>query len=587
VAEGPSELDFREYDTFLYGGDDWKLTQNLTVQFGLTWSYYGQPENIFNSITTARESNPATAFWNPALPLSVRTLPTIPAPKDSFGPSVGFVYSPHFGGFLTGNGKTTIRGGYRELYDPPFYNIYLNIASSAPEVFLQTVAAPATHPLPAVPTGPNVRASLASSLVQGVSDPRTFAESNVTPNFGPDRVHTWSLGFEREITKNSAFEARYVGNHATNLFQTLDGNPFIADLATDFPNLVPAGQTPCPASQAFNPVAAGRVNCNEGVVRTRSNTGFSNYNALQAEFRANNMFKQLTLRTSYTFSKTMDNVSEIFSTLGGGNTSFAAQNPANQVNGPGEYSISGLNFPNQWSILLTEQLPFFKEQHGLAGHVLGGWAISANYLVASGQPYTPIQATELAALTANGDYYDANYIANFVGFDSAHPFLGNLHAPSTAVGIFAGDACALFGDAGSCGQPANTLLSFNSLNTTGTVQTVTNQQVRFIMNGSTAQGIFGTPFGNTPRNPVTNAISNIGNLSVFKNIKLGEHANFEFHTTFLNVLNHSNYASVDPILEDAGLTGAFTGFGDPTQTPSVNNGAPPTRRIIFGGKLTF
>src|SRR6478752_5197540 len=149
VAQGPSSLDFREYDTFLYGGDDWKITQNLTLQAGLTWSYYGQPANIFNDITTKRESNPATAFWNPALPLSVRTLPTIPAPKNSFGPSVGFVYSPQWGGFMTGHGKTTFRGGYRMLYDPPFYNIYLIVATSAPEVFLQSVASPATHPLPA------------------------------------------------------------------------------------------------------------------------------------------------------------------------------------------------------------------------------------------------------------------------------------------------------------------------------------------------------------------------------------------------------------------------------------------------------
>ena len=89
----------------------------------------------------------------------MRTLPTIPAPKNSFGPAVGFVYSPQWGGFLTGHGKTTFRGGYRMLYDPPFYNIYLNVATSAPEVFLNSVSSPGTHPLPAVPTGPNVRAA--------------------------------------------------------------------------------------------------------------------------------------------------------------------------------------------------------------------------------------------------------------------------------------------------------------------------------------------------------------------------------------------------------------------------------------------
>ena len=50
---------------------------------------------------------------------------------------------------------------------------------------------------------------------------------------------------------------------------------------------------------------------------------------LQTEFRANNLFKQLTIRSGYTFAKNMDNVSEIFSTFGGGNNITFAQNPFN------------------------------------------------------------------------------------------------------------------------------------------------------------------------------------------------------------------------------------------------------------------
>src|SRR4029077_3926594 len=192
-------------------------------------------------LTTTRESNPATAFWNPALPLSVRTFPTINTPTNSFGPSFGFAYSPQGGGKLTGGGKTTIRGGYRLLYDPPFYNIYLNIATSAPEVFLQsfraasgTVLPAAQFGLPAVPTGPNVRTLLSPSLTPGVLDPRSQAQTTITPNFGPDLIHTWSFGIEREITKNSAFEARYVGNAARHLFQTVNANPLISDLQASF-----------------------------------------------------------------------------------------------------------------------------------------------------------------------------------------------------------------------------------------------------------------------------------------------------------------------------------------------------------------
>ncbi len=582
VALGPSSLDFREYDTFVYGGDDWKLSQNLTVQLGLTWSYYGQPANIFNDITTKRESNASTAFWNPALPLSVRTLPTIPAPKNSFGPAVGFVYSPQWGGFLTGHGKTTFRGGYRMLYDPPFYNIYLNIATSAPEVFLNSVPAPGTHPLPAIPTGPNVRASLASALTPGVFDPRTFAQTQISPNFGPDKVHTWTFGFERELTKNAVVEARYVGNHATDLFQTVNANPQIAALQADFPNLVPAGLTPCASSQLVGAgagIALGRVRCDEGVVRSRTNTGYSNYHAVQTEFRANNLFKQLSIRSAYTFSKTLDNVSEIFSTFGGGNTTFTSQNPAN-INAPGEYAHSGLDYPHQWSLIVTEQLPFFREQHGAIGHVLGGWALSANYILASGQNYTPAQFIFASGL--NADYYDINFFGNFnSGVEAVRPFLGNLSAPATAVGMMAGDACNWFGACVTAGSNPTQLLSLAELNTSGNEVPVTKDQVRFIVNSNTSQGVFGTPFGNSPRNPVRDQLSNIANFSIIKNVKLGEKANFEFHTTFLNVFNHPNFSSVDPFIEDAGLTGAFNGFGDVKQTPST------PRTIYFTGKITF
>jgi hypothetical protein len=591
VANGPSSLDFREYDTFAYGGDDWKISNSLTLNLGLTWSYYGQPANIFNSITTARESNPATAFWDPSLPLSIRTLPTIPAPKNSFGPSLGFAWNPQWGGWLTGNGKTTIRGGYRWLYDPPYYNIYLNIATSAPESFLQTVTGAAANPLalPAVPTGPNVRASLASSLALGVFDPRSFNETTIAPNFGPDKVQSWSLGFEREVGKNSALEVRYAGNHGYNLFQTINENPFIGDLAASFPNLVPAGLTPCSAADAQVPTAVGRAHCDQGVVRQRTNTGVSNYSAAQVEFRSNDLFKQLTLRSSYTFSKTLDNVSEIFATQGAGNTTFLAQNPANPF-GPGEYSLSGLDFPHQWSLIASEQLPFFKEQHGAIGHVLGGWTISANYVVASGQRYTPAQVLEASLfpqLGAGPDFWDFKFANAFAGFESARPFFGSASAPSSSVGIFCGDAANLNGIllSADCGgaAPATQLVSLNALNNDGSVVPVNQNQVRYILNADTAQQVFGTPFGNVPRNPVgaQDAISNIGNFSLFKDVKVSERVRLQFHATMDNAFNHSNFTSIDPFVIDAGLAGSFTGFGDPSLTTST------PRQIFFGGKISF
>ena len=615
LTTGAPELDFREDNTSLYFGDDWKITQNLTLNLGMTWSYFTQPVNRLNKIATDRESNIGTAFWNPALPLSVRTIPSVPTVATNFGPSIGFAYSPQWGGFLTGNGKTVIRGGYRIAYDPAFYNIYLNVAASAPSTYVQTLigAQAAANPLPAVPSGDAVRAQLAPFITRGTLDPRLNLQTFVSPNLRPDRVDSWSFGVEREITRNSAFEARYVGNHARQLLQSLNGNPFIADLKNDFPNLVPSGLTPCPAALAFNPIAVGRVSCSDGVFRSHTNGGYSYYNGLQLEFRANNLFKQLTMRTGYTWSKTLDNTSEIFSTDTAGNTLAFSQNPVSTKGA--EYSISGLDVPHTFTLLFTEQLPFFKEQHGVTGHLLGGWAVSSNYIWASGQPYTPLQAFGEARNTAAGNYYDNAFVGPFVGADVARPFYGNRHARADSVGIFASDYCRVFLGVTPANIPAfpgacNTaitaptqLLSLNSLNAIGpsgfpgtgpgtqpgqAPMTATADQVRFIINARTAQQLFGTPFGNVPRNALRDAPQNILNFSISKQTRITERIGLELRVTAVNALNHFNFASVDTFLEDAGRapsSNPFTSFGQGFARPQFSNAQG--RVFYFGAKITF
>jgi hypothetical protein len=322
---------------------------------------------------------------------------------------------------------------------------------------------------------------------------------------------------------------------------------------------------------------------------------------LQTEFRVNNLFKQLYGRAGYTFSKNLDNVSEIFATGTAGNTGFAAQNPFQT--GDAERSISGLNITHAFYIQATEAIPFFKEQHGLVGHVLGGWQLGAAYVYGSGQPYTPQQGLlgSLSFAGAGGNYFDSAYANTFVG-DPARMFLGSNRAPATSVGIFCGDARTLgLVSAATCTGLGNAALlsvnAFNAPNATDDrgcirgggacpVVVVTPNDVRFIMNGRTAQGVFGTPFGNTARNPLVDAPTNRLDASIFKDIRFTERSHFELRATATNALNHFNFASIDPTVEDAGLTqndirvfGA--GFGLPSQTGA--NG----RVFSISGRYTF
>lgn len=610
LASGNPYLDFRESDTFLYLGDDFKLSPNFVLNLGLTWSYYGQPANLLHKLTTQLQTS-SNPLWDPSLPLSATTFPAFPAPKNSWGPGVGFAWSPGKGLFHSTAGKTVIRGGYRLSYDPPFYSLYRQMAGGAPAVVLSTLTGTdaLANPLPAVPTGNNVRTLLAPHLQTGIFDPRTLGETTISPHFIPDRVHQWSVGVQQQIAQNAAFEVRYVGNHAQNLFQTINGNPYILGLANLYPQLVPAGLTPCPASQAAIPELTGRVNCTgAALIRERGNTGYSDYHGLQTEFRSSYLWNQLTLKSAYTFSKTTDNASEIGATLAAGGTFAISQSPVNFRNQ--EHSLSGIDFPQNWVLTALEDFPFYRHQLGFLGHALGGWKVSAVYSLHSGQPFTAAQSG-LNCASGGGacggiadaeNPYDPAFFAAFGGPDgSLRPFLGSSTAPVQSVGIFADDICAVDVAGNLCGSSTitpTTLISLNKFNNgfKGTMtdaagntvpdpghapSVVLKSQVRFIANTRTADQIFGSPFGDVGRNTLRTSKTNLLNLSIFKVTTISEKFSLQFHADFLNALNHPNFASIDPFIDDAGLTSEATGFANPRLFGTSN------RSISFGAKLFF
>jgi hypothetical protein len=577
ITRGNPSLDFREHDSFFYVGDDFKATKNLTINLGLSYAYYGQPANLFNQHDTANETSSAP-FFSAALPLSVRVFPQIPSHKRDFGPSIGFAYSPH-------GGKTVIRGGYRLTYDPAFYNIYLNIASSSPQVLAQTLSGSAAtaNPMPANPVGPVVRSQLASYLTLGVQDPRNFNQTTVSPNFGPDHVQGWSFGFQRQLSAHAVVESRYVGNHGGGLFQSLNGNPNVAGLASYFPSVLPSGVAPCSSANAVVANAVGRVNCNLGVERLRSNTGVSDYAGWQNELRATNLWNQLTVRTSYTFSKTTDNTSEIFGTGSAGTTIAFSQNPMDAVHG--EHGLSGLDFPNQWTLSFVEAIPFHRDQHRLVGRVFGGWSLSGSYIISSGQPWTPDQYySSYQTYTKNGQtpVYDTTFDNAYIGYyETARPYSLTPSAPVTSVAILGGDICGYNGQAiSSCPSP-NQLYDWTAWWATGAMQTILPGKARLLVNGAYANTYYNSPWGTIGRNTFRDAATNRANFQITKETNVTERVKVRFETSFLNVFNHPNFGSIDPMIEDAGDNAEGDGFG----YPSLQNGG--NRTIKFGLKILF
>lgn len=620
IGAGEPEISYKERDQFYYFQDDFKIRENLTLNLGVRYEYTGQPINTLNDLTLARESDPATALFRQNLPVGVRTVPRIPADKNNFAPRIGFAYTPRLGGdgmmknLLFGdNDATVIRGGYSIAYDPAFYNILLNVSTSAPTVFLNTInntclAPPCTGDagvnaqllspifrLPANATGDVVRQNLGSFLQRNTFDPRLLSQTIVSDDFHSPYSQQWSLGVQRQINRNNVFEARYVGNQGVGLFQTINRNPDIGNLFRGFTSAgfgeteftfpgfpgrlngaVPQTCVNDPATPDNEAACNNRLVAGRGLIRSRENTGFSTYHGLQTRYNGR-LLNQLTFGASYTFSKTIDNVSEVFSF----GENALSSNPFDNQN---ERGLSGNDRRHASSLNFLWDVPYQREQRGALGRLLGGWQINGTYVLADGRPFTPSQFYGVLGLPT---YQDFNFVNSFAGFDAIRPFTGNPGAPRNSVGITDADA-SFFGFTNFTASPTG-FYSLNELNRTGALVPVTASNVRFILNGPGAAQRFNNPFGNVGRNSERGAALNQLNLGFFKNTKVTESVNVQFRAELFNALNHPNsgYGVAagatlpDTFIEDAGFTGVNNGFND-NRLVDLSS-----RRAQFGIRIVF
>lgn len=571
VALGEPLLEFGEKDQYYFFQDDFKPMPNLTLNLGVRYEYTGQPINQLHELTLARESNPATAFFKPSIPIEQRIVPKVAPDKNNFAPRLGFAWSPNpEGGFLKtlfGENATVIRGGYSWAYEPAFYNILVNIMSNTPVALATTVptaSLPATGSsaaLPANPRGINVRPAIqaANILVIGVQDPKFLNWVDVSPDFHSPYSRQWSFGVQRQMGRNHIFEARYVGNKGVDLFQNINGNFFIGPLVNgfalnrnpatgartrvascasignpatcvDFPSFssqLPSGTvsqvcTNDPTTPFDNEAACNERQFRRGGLTTRSNDGFSSYHGLQTRYNGRLLNDSLRLGAAYTFSKTIDNASEIFSF--GDISSPNAQNPFCIKDC--EKSLSNLNRPHAFSANFLFDVPFFKEQSGVLGRILGGWQINGTYVLTSGAAYTP--SNNLAGTYGLGNTY-------LTAGDRS--FIGNTSVDNRLVAISQIDAFMIFG--APLANP-NGFYSMNTFNQNGSWVATTPNDVYYIINGPGAAKVFGTPFGTATRNTETGPIFNQFNLSLFKNIKVFERLRLQFRAEAFNAFNHPN-----------------------------------------------
>jgi hypothetical protein len=459
-----------------YFQDSWKLRPNFTLDYGIRYEY--QPPDASNVL--AYPAVDRSTILSVTQPTRVEVQPY----RRAWGPRLGFSYAPHFAQRLFGENKTVIRGGAGVFYDPFFTNISDNTAATYPnslggELFGSTSGG----------------RGLANALQSIGSIPASASSGNllesVTNNLRNPRTYQWNLNVQRELPGSFIAQVAYVGTRGTGLWVNEQLNPQIN-----------SGSLANPGS---------RINPNDGSIIVRGNRGDSIYHGLQTEVTRN--VGRLSLIASYTWSRSIDNGSEVFATTGG------ASRWENVLDPRSDRGPSAFNHTNVASFTWVYALP--GPSKGLLDQVFGGWESSGTIVLQSGAPET----LYFGGLDVNGDgegFNDRPSLVNpNVPINVSPACLGN---PSCSTGIALLDQnptdISLFQLAG----PLTDMF---------TGAPVTMSQVHYLADVGHN--------GNIGRNSIDLPGLEQYNLSVFKRFKVPfRESQLEFRADFLNAFNHMN-----------------------------------------------
>ena len=431
-----------------YAEDTWRVVPRLTVTYGIRWDLDFAPS------TSSGPNIAAVTGFNLA---NLSTLALAPAGTSPFKTTYGNV-APRLGMALQitqdQHWQTVLRGGIGVFYDLvssefgnllasgayPFGSISRNVGTTFP-------FAPGTVPPPAItPPGP------------------TGQLLALDPNLKLPYTLEWNVALQQALGSTQSISASYVGSSGRRLLQS----------AAVFPPGVNFGQ-----------------------VDLVSNTGHSNYNALQLQFERR-LADGLQALASYTWAHSIDTGSA-GSTGVGSNTFLPGSSAVNR--GDSDFDIR-----NSFSAALTYDIPAPKVKTAPRA-ILRGWSLR-NVIQARSAP--PVNVFDL-----------------LFGVTLANAFT------QVRPNVIPGIPLYLYGSQYPGGK---------------TLNNTPNQ------GGAGCKGPFCAPTAGQQGDLGRNALRGFGatqwDLAVHREFAIRDSVKLQFRAEMFNVLNHPNFGQPDPDLLD-------------------------------------
>jgi hypothetical protein len=242
---GSRHFEIEEETDGLYAQDSWKLRSNFMLTYGVRWqpqlgakmnsanyAVLTDPKMVYDVSGTGNLFSPGTlAGAAPTFRANAIGERAFKNDLNNFAPTVGIVWSPDFNGTL-GNligreGKGVFRGGFSRAFIRegtlivenslgvnPGGTFANNRATNGNANTILTVGT-----LLRTPGNPNLTAPSFNStpVFPRAVDPTNDSVFGFSPDFHSGFVDSWSVGYQREINRDTVVEFRYVGNRGKEM----------------------------------------------------------------------------------------------------------------------------------------------------------------------------------------------------------------------------------------------------------------------------------------------------------------------------------------------------------------------------------
>jgi len=360
--QNPNALRFSTWG--LYARDQWQVTRNLTLNYGLRWEYYPIfSHNWYGAVRYDLATDTVLIGGEGGVPWDTGAS----ANKKNFAPRLGLAYRL--------NARTVVRTGYGITVDPDNMR---NQRNSYPSVVNQDYNQPATYQFVSMPgvAQPSLRTGIPTptppDITAGKITPSTtaspttyLASTSLGPSFpqymNRGYIQSWNAFVQREFSPTLTAELGYTGTHAVHQMMNVNING-------SAPNTGNAGRQLYPYNTSdFNFVEP---------------FGDMTYHGLHTDLKKR--FGGSIIGVAYTWAKAINN----YNGDNGDGSLFRAYPVSYTLN----KQLAGFDRPHTFQLYHVYQFPFGKGHkllnHGVIAQIVGGFQISGSLSRFSGLPFT-------------------------------------------------------------------------------------------------------------------------------------------------------------------------------------------------------